>query len=165
MKSQKRIKAVDIGWWCASGCDRRHAPCEKSCKGRAAGAWGASSSVCSRKKSQKRIKAFDIGWRCTTGRDWRHGPCEKSRKGRAAARSVPPCQFLPGFAFGSISLMLRAYGTLGPRRCGSGWARYELRVRVCGIRFCSVWFVWLLRTTKATAKAYGFGFPTSAQVV
>ena len=25
---------------------------------------------------------------------------------------MPPCQFLPGFAFGSISLMLRAYGTL-----------------------------------------------------
>ena len=30
-----------------------------------------------------------------------------------------------------------------------------------GIRFCSVW---LVQTTKAKAKAYGFAFPTSAQV-
>jgi hypothetical protein len=78
--------------WCASGRDWRHAPCEKSCKGRAAGAWGASSSVCSRKKSQKRITAFDIGWWCATGRDWRHGPCEKSPQGprRWAFRAAMP---------------------------------------------------------------------------
>jgi len=38
-------------------------------------------------------------------------PLAKNRKGCAADHPVPPWAILPGFAFGSINLTKRAYGT------------------------------------------------------